>query len=80
MRKNLVCSFDLIPGLVIDFLGMPAIVMSNSRGCDEEVAALVLNTAQGDVSVSIPWNMENTISVIGVTVDLEPDNIVLFDS
>lgn len=77
--QNLVCSFDLIPGLVIDFLGMPAIVMENDRDLENEVAHVTVNTPDGDQKFSMSWANSDTITVIGVTVGLSPDNIVLFD-
>jgi len=78
--KNLVCSFDLIPGLVIDFLGLPAIVIHNVRDHDNEIAYVTINNTDGELTFKASWAQPNTISVIGVTVDLQPDNIVLFDS
>lgn len=79
-QPNLVCSFDLIPGLVIDLLGAPAIVMDNQRDLDREVATITLDREGTTHTIDISWAQASTINVIGVTVDLEPDNITLFNS
>jgi hypothetical protein len=79
-QPNLVCSFDLIPGLVIDLLGAPAIVLDNQRNSDTEVATITLDREGVTHTLDVSWAQASTINVIGVTVDLQPDNIVLFNS
>lgn len=77
--QNLVCAFDLIPGLVIDFLGQPGIVMSIDLDLDREVNTVVVNTPEGDYTLPLSWAAPDTIRVIGVSQGCEPDNITLFD-
>lgn len=76
---NLLCSFDMIPGLVIDLMGQPAIVIENDRDLEREIAHLTLNTPEGDQKVSMSWANADSIRVLGVAVNMEPDNISLFE-
>ena len=78
--QNLVSSFDLVPGVVIEFLGQPAIVTSVSLDCDTEVATVTLNTPRADYELGLSWAVPNTINVIGLAQNCEPDNLVLFNS
>lgn len=77
--KNLVCAFDLIPGLVIDFLGKPGIIMSTDLDLEREVNTVIVNTDTGEYILPLSWADPDTISVIGVAQGCQPDNITLFD-
>lgn len=73
-------AFSVIPNLVIDLLGGPAIVAEVQRDSDREEITITMNTAQGDQQVTLSWASGQRITVLGVTVDLAPDNIDMFDA
>jgi hypothetical protein len=75
--KNLLPAFNLLPGLVVDFMGTPGIVTTVRRNSDLEYVTFGVNTPANDVELTLDYN--SMVSVIGTAVDLEPDNIVLFN-
>lgn len=72
--------FNLMPGLVIDYYGTPAIVTEVSRDIDREVVLVNVNTPDGDFALPMSWAQPHMVRVIGLAVDCEPDNIDLFQS
>lgn len=78
--QNLVTPFDLVPGLVIDFLGEPAIVTASQLDVLRGVNTLTLNASDGDFEVDLSWASSRMVNVLGVARDCEPDNITLFNS
>lgn len=77
--QNIVGAFDLIPGLVVELLGQPAIVISIDLDIDQEVNTVIINTPHGDHTLTLSWAEPDSIQVIGVCQGLHPDNITLFD-
>lgn len=73
-------AFSVIPGLVVDLLGGPAMVSAVHRDHDSEQITLDLSTATGEHHVTLSWASGQRVTVLGVTVDNAPDNIDLFDA
>lgn len=83
MQNNTVSTdvFNLIPGLVLDYLGQPGIVMPNIlRDHGTEMITFELNTPDRFVTVTRSWGNGDRVNVIGLAVDCEPGNIDLFNS
>ena len=72
--------FNLMPCLVIDYVGQPGIITAVSRDMEEELVTFTVNTADGDVVVVRSWGKGDTVTLIGLAVDCQPDNIDLFNS
>lgn len=72
-------TFNLMPGLVIDFLGGPAVIVEADRDIDREINHLTINTPTGDHEVALSWSGGQLVRVIGLAVHSEPDNISLWD-
>jgi hypothetical protein len=79
-QRPTIDAFSVIPGLVVDLLGGPAIVVGVDRDHDHEVNTLTLNTATGTHTIGLEWAGGQRVTVLGVTVDNAPDNIDLFDA
>lgn len=78
---NLVSSFDLVPGVVVDLLGRPAVVITNRLDSDTEIATLTLDPGLGaTIDLPVSWAASDHISVIGLAQDCDYDNISLFAS
>jgi hypothetical protein len=72
--------FNLMPGLVIELLGAPAIVTTVDRDSDHEIITFMVNTPQGDFELRGSWGSGQLVRVIGLAVDNQPDNIDLFEA
>ena len=72
--------FNLMPGLVLEDLGYPAIVREVSRDMDTETITFTVNTPDGDRTVMRSWARGDMVRLIGLAVDCNPDNIDLFNS
>jgi hypothetical protein len=76
-------AFNLIPGLVIrgpieaDMQRHPQIVCKIARDPENEVVTALCNSALGDQWLA--WDYCKKIEVLGTAVELDPDNLYLFD-
>lgn len=72
--------FNLMPGLVIDYVGLPAVVKAVSRDHDAEVIYVDLDTPGGEASIARSWsNPSGTATLIGLSHDGDIDSITYFD-
>lgn len=72
--------FNLMPGLVIEEVGLPAIVTSVIRDSDHETVTFTTNSPAGDSTIVRSWADGHMVRVIGLAVDCEIENVDLFDS
>lgn len=72
--------FSVIPDLVVDLLGGPAIVTEVHRNSDREEATLTLRNASGDHEVTASWSTGQRVTVLGIAVDGNVDNIEFWNS
>lgn len=72
--------FNLMPGLVIDYVGQPAVVTNVIRDVQTEVITFSVNTPDGDVTLHRSWGRGDTVTIIGLCPNLDVDSIDLFNS
>lgn len=81
MFKNTVQTdcFNLMPGLVIDYVGQPAVVVDVGRNLDTEVITFDVEIPSGQtIPLSRSWGVGETVTLVGISVNLDLDSIDLF--
>lgn len=60
--------FNIMPGLVVEVVGLPAVVLDVTRDMDTEKITFTVNTPEGDLTLVRSWARGDTIRLIGLCV------------